>query len=130
MHLHRPLIRCSRSFVFAQHFVLSRTARLVITVDCSRAPPRRRAMATLQRSAFFEAMQKHDPDSLAVVHADSGRSFSYSSLLHDVSRTKEKLLRETGKDDESIAGERVAFLVENGYDYVGARNLHCILEWL
>lgn len=26
----------------------------------------------------------------------------------------------TGKTESSIVGERVAFLVENGYDYVGA----------
>lgn len=78
------------------------------------------AMAALQRSAFFEAMRQHDPSSTAVVNNNSGVAFSYGSLLHDVSRAKERLLQETGKDEKSIAGERIAFMVENGYDYVGA----------
>jgi hypothetical protein len=65
-------------------------------------------MAALQRSAFFEAMRQHDPSSTAVVNNDSGVAFSYGSLLRDVSRAKERLLQETGKDEK------------NGYDYVGA----------
>lgn len=77
-------------------------------------------MATLQRSAFLEAIQKHDPQSTAVVHSLSGRSFTYGSLLRDVSAAKERLLSATGKNESSIVGERIAFLVENGYDYVGA----------
>ncbi|KAK5126778.1 hypothetical protein LTR85_009712 [Meristemomyces frigidus] len=75
-------------------------------------------MAALQRSALFEAIQKHNPDDTAVIHSLSGRSFKYGSLLHDVSAAKERLLSLTGKTDDSIVGERVAFLVENGYDYV------------
>ena len=76
--------------------------------------------AALQRSAFFEAIRQHDPSSTAVVNFDSGVAFSYGSLLRDVSRAKERLLQETGKDESGIAGERIAFMVENGYDYVGA----------
>ncbi|KAI7689391.1 acetyl-CoA synthetase-like protein [Hortaea werneckii] len=75
-------------------------------------------MATLQRSAFLEAIQKHDPQSTAVVHSLSGRSFTYGSLLRDVSAAKDRLLSATGKNESSIVGERIAFLVENGYDYV------------
>ena len=77
------------------------------------------AMAALQRSALFEAMIQHRPDSTAIVHSLSGRSFTYASLLHDVALAKERLLEKTGKDETSIAGERVAFLIENSYDYVG-----------
>ena len=76
--------------------------------------------AALQRSAFFEAIRQHDPTSTAVVNHDSGVAFSYGSLLRDVSLAKERLLKETGKSESGIAGERVAFMVENGYDYVGA----------
>ena len=86
----------------------------------SRSSP---AMAALQRSAFFEAIRRHDPKATAVVNYDSGVAFSYGSLLRDVSRAKERLLRDTGKDEDGIAGQRVAFMVENGYDYVGADNL-------
>ena len=77
-------------------------------------------MAALQRSTLFELMLEHQQDSLAIIHSLSGRSFTYGSLLHDVATAKERLLQETGKDEKSIAGERVAFLIENSYDYVGA----------
>ena len=84
--------------------------------------------AALQCSAFFEAMRQHDPSTTAVVNNDSGVAFSYGSLLRDVSRAKERLLQETGKDEKSIAGERIAFMVENGYDYVGADSSLYILR--
>ncbi|WPG97672.1 Hypothetical protein R9X50_00045200 [Acrodontium crateriforme] len=76
------------------------------------------SMVALRRSAFLEAIQKHDPNSTAVVHSLSGRSFTYGSLLQDIAIAKENLLQTTGKDEKSISGERIAFLIENGYDYV------------
>ena len=79
-------------------------------------------MAALQRSALFEAMTQHRSDSTAIVHSLSGRLFTYGSLLHDVATAKGRLLKETGKDETSIAGERVAFLIENSYDYVGTHH--------
>lgn len=74
---------------------------------------------TLHRSAFFEAILKHEGSSVAVVENESGASFSYNSLLNSVARAKEQLLAKTGKCDTSISGERIAFLVESGYEYVG-----------
>ncbi|RBA10462.1 hypothetical protein FPRO05_05051 [Fusarium proliferatum] len=73
---------------------------------------------TLHRSAFFEAILKHEGSSVAVVENESGASFSYNSLLNSVARAKEQLLAKTGKCDTSISGERIAFLVESGYEYV------------
>lgn len=104
----------------------------------SSGPRRRRlfatfspAMASLQRSALFEAIQKHDPHSVSIVHSVSGRTFRYGSLLHDVAAAKERLLQQTGRDDKSIVGERVAFLAENSYDYVGAHfsQAHDVFSW-
>lgn len=77
----------------------------------------RSSMAPLRKSPFIDAIEKHDPESTAVIHSLSGRSFNYGSLLHDVAVRKEQLLKDTSKDDESIVGERIAFLVENSYDY-------------
>lgn len=74
---------------------------------------------SLQHSAFLEAIQKHEPSSVAVVENDSHTSFSYGSLLHSIVRAKELLLLKTGKSERSISGERIAFMVENGVDYVG-----------
>lgn len=78
-------------------------------------------MATLQRSPIFEAIQKHDPERTAVVHSLSGRSFKYGGLLSDVAASKDRLLKATGKTEDQLVGERIAFLVENSYDYVGAQ---------
>lgn len=72
----------------------------------------------LPRLPIFEAIAHHDPKRTAVVHSLSGRSFTYGELLGDVAEAKEKLReRANGKKTE---GERIAFLAENGYDYVGA----------
>ncbi|KAK8075152.1 hypothetical protein PG997_009815 [Apiospora hydei] len=76
--------------------------------------------STLPRLPLFEAISKHDPDSTAVVHCLSGRSFKYGELLPDVARTRNRLYEAAGRSD--IRGERIAFLVENSYDYVGT---HC-----
>ncbi|CVL06237.1 related to malonyl CoA synthetase [Fusarium mangiferae] len=73
---------------------------------------------TLHRSAFFEAILKHEGSSVAVVENESGASFSYNSLLNSVGHAKEQLLAKTGKCDASISGERIAFLVESGYEFV------------
>ncbi|KAK8043650.1 hypothetical protein PG993_006080 [Apiospora rasikravindrae] len=72
--------------------------------------------STLPRLPLFEAISKHDPDSTAVVHCLSGRSFKYAELLPDVARTRDRLYEAAGRPD--IRGERIAFLVENSYDYV------------
>lgn len=81
---------------------------------------------SLQRSAFLEAIQRHEPSSVAVVENASGASFSYQTLLQSVARAKEQFLLKTGRTDETISGERVAFLVENGFDYVGRCCVVCM----
>jgi malonyl-CoA/methylmalonyl-CoA synthetase len=75
-----------------------------------------RMASTLPRTPIFNAIAKHDPASLAIVHSSSDRSFSYGSLLHDVAAAKDNLTAIAG--GKSLQGERIAFLAENGYDYV------------
>ncbi|KAM0669845.1 hypothetical protein ACQRIU_000240 [Beauveria bassiana] len=72
--------------------------------------------ATLPRLPILEAVAAHDPASTAVVHALSGRRFTYGELLGDVIRARERLREAVG--GKPLAGERVAFLIENSYDYV------------
>ncbi|PVI02375.1 acetyl-CoA synthetase-like protein [Periconia macrospinosa] len=72
--------------------------------------------STLPRLPIFEAIKKHDSKSTAVVHGLSGRTFTYGELVNDVAAAKDKLQRNAG--GKSTAGERISFLVENGYDYV------------
>lgn len=74
-------------------------------------------MTTLPRLPLFEAVAAHDPASTAVVHCPSGRRFTYGELLGDVGRARDRLREARG--GKEIDGERVAFLVENSYDYVG-----------
>lgn len=76
---------------------------------------------TVQRSVFLEAITTHNPSSTAVVNHESGTAFSYGTLLSDVARAKERLLQTAER--ASIGGERVAFLVENGYNYVGTKHI-------
>ncbi|OBW67281.1 MAG: Phosphatidylethanolamine N-methyltransferase [Aureobasidium pullulans] len=76
-------------------------------------------LAALPRTRLFEAIKSHDPESTAVIHSLSGRQFSYGSLLRDVAAAKQRLANDSGRDAEALQGERVAFLVENSYDYVG-----------
>lgn len=77
-------------------------------------------LASLPRTPLFEAIKSHDSESSAVIHSLSGRQFSYGSLLKDVAIAKQQLANDAGRDAEALQGERIAFLVENSYDYVGA----------
>jgi acyl-CoA synthetase (AMP-forming)/AMP-acid ligase II len=75
--------------------------------------------STLPRLPLFEAIKTHDARSTAVVHSLSGRRFTYGELLNDVAAAKHRLQAQAPA--HSVEGARIAFLVENGYDYVGAR---------
>lgn len=70
---------------------------------------------TLPNIPIFQALKDHDPNSLSVLHSLSHRTFTYGNLIGDVLRAREDLRSKAG----DIAGERVGFLAENSYDYVG-----------
>ncbi|KAI0191033.1 AMP-binding enzyme [Xylaria flabelliformis] len=70
----------------------------------------------LPKFPLFDAITRHDPNSTAVAHCLSGRSFKYGELLPDICRARDHIYQAAGKTD--IRGERIAFLVENSYDYV------------
>jgi malonyl-CoA/methylmalonyl-CoA synthetase len=76
-----------------------------------------RMASTLPNLPIFQAITKHDPASTAIVHSDSNQSFSYGSLLRDVVAAKTQISQNAGKSP--LHGERIAFLAENSYDYVG-----------
>lgn len=77
--------------------------------------------STLPRLPIFEAITSHHPQTTAVVHNPSGRAFTYGELCRDVADATEALKSKAGRRD--LFGERIAFLVENGYDYVGTRQI-------
>ncbi|KAL8691100.1 MAG: hypothetical protein Q9218_003593, partial [Villophora microphyllina] len=72
--------------------------------------------STLPKLPIFEAIEKHDAESTAVIHCTSGRRFAYGQLLKDVAEARDKLQQSAG--GRSTDGQRIAFLVENSYDYV------------
>ncbi|KAH0266503.1 acetyl-CoA synthetase-like protein, partial [Aureobasidium melanogenum] len=104
----------SRSFseLLSRRLISSSTGFL-----CARTITTNR-LACLPRTPLFEAIKSHDPESSAVVHSLSGRQFSYGSLLRDVAIAKQRLANDAGRNAEALQGERIAFLVENSYDYV------------
>jgi malonyl-CoA/methylmalonyl-CoA synthetase len=75
--------------------------------------------STLPKLPVFEAIASHDPKSTAVIHSASGRRFTYGALIKDVIEAKHGLYKEAGSNN--LDGQRIAFLVENSYDYVGAQ---------
>ena len=85
--------------------------------------PRQRMASTFPDLPIFRAIAGHDPQKVAVVHSQSNRRFTYGELQKDVESTKIKLygqLKAAVGHGHSVGGQRVAFLVENSYDYVGA----------
>ena len=79
-----------------------------------------RMASTLPNLPVFQAISRHDPSSTAVIHSGSGRRFTYGQLLSDVAKAKDRLRSADGK--EAPEGERIAFIIENSYDYVGTLN--------
>ncbi|KAH7325543.1 AMP-binding enzyme [Stachybotrys elegans] len=72
--------------------------------------------ASLQRTPLLKLINEQDPSSIAIVNHSSGTAFSYGSLIRDVARARHALLQSVG--DKSLAGERIGFIVENGYGFV------------
>ena len=73
--------------------------------------------STLPKLPLFDAIARHDPESTAVIHSVSGRRFRYGELLGDVCKARNRMREAAGRKD--LDGDRIAFLVENSYDYVG-----------
>lgn len=97
-----------------------RSLNLKTPILCALRTSTLRMASTFPRLPIFEAIAAHDPSSTAVVHSDSGRTFTYGQLVSNVARAAEELRREQGA--RRVDGERFAFLAENGFDYVGAES--------
>lgn len=90
-------------------------------------PLARRSISSLPNLPLFRALQDHDQSNLAVVHSASARSFTYGNLVADVLQAKDRLLHSAGSGKDGLSGERVAFLAENSYDYVGTVTTSCMM---
>ncbi|KAI1749617.1 hypothetical protein F4782DRAFT_542090 [Xylaria castorea] len=93
-----------------------RCSFLAIQLATSFGSLRMASTLALPKFPLFDAITRHDPNSTAVAHCLSGRSFKYGELLPDICRARDHIYQAAGKTD--IRGERIAFLVENSYDYV------------
>ena len=83
--------------------------------------------STFPNLPIFRALACHDPESTAIIHTKSSRIFTYGDLVRDVESSKIKLyqnLKDATQDHGQVGGQRVAFMVENSYDYVGAHRNH------
>lgn len=76
---------------------------------------------TLPRLPIFEALNSHQKSKPAIIHSVSGNVFTYGELLTATAYYKDWILK-LGKAEakQDLEEKRVAILVENGYDYVGA----------
>ncbi|KAF2453849.1 hypothetical protein BDY21DRAFT_387801 [Lineolata rhizophorae] len=75
------------------------------------------ASMRLPRLPLFEALVAHEPGGTAVVHGADGRAFSYGRLVRDVARRRGELVDGLG-GGKGLRGERIAFLAENGFEFV------------
>jgi hypothetical protein len=73
--------------------------------------------ANIHRTPLLKALYEQDASSIAIIDQSSGAAFSYGLLIHDITRARYGLLKSVG--DKPLAGERIGFIVENGYGYVG-----------
>ena len=97
----------------------------LIATTCYRRPiygsihlPNRPA-STLPRLPILDAIAQHDPTNAAIVDTASGNHFSYGRLLRDVGKMKEHL-QLSAPTGTQLQGQRIAFLIRNGYEFVGA----------
>ena len=87
-----------------------------------------RMASNIPRNALFGALVNHDKQRVAIAHSASNQKYTYGQLVRDVALGRDWLdekLEHMQKESECIA-----FLVENGYDYVGARNLHSTICYI
>lgn len=73
--------------------------------------------ARLHSTPLLKILDEQDASSIAIVHQNTGTAFSYGSLVRDVAVARNALMESTG--NKSLAGERIGFIVENGYSFVG-----------
>lgn len=101
-----------------------RRSTLTSTIRLSRLDIRSysdRMASTLPDLPIFQALTKHKPTSTAITHSDSNQTFSYGTLLRDVVAAKKQISKIA--PESTICGERIAFLAENSYNYVGMSQL-------
>lgn len=91
----------------------------------SHSLPRTPIFQYLHNTAQSNAAGRVDgrTNSTVVTHYPSGPAFSYDRLLRDVAVLQELMVRDNASHpdwNKSLSGQKIAFLVENGYQYVGA----------
>ena len=84
--------------------------------------------ASLHLTPLLKALNEPDASSIAIVSQNTGVAFSYGSLLRDVARARYALLQSV--DGKSLAGQRIGFIVENGYSFVGMRDSPCKMHFV
>lgn len=84
-----------------------------------------RMASNLPRNAIFSALISHDEQKIAIAHSPSHRKYTYGQLIRDVALGR--LWLDKKLEHIQTKSTCVAFLVDNGYDYVGARKLQFLI---
>ena len=80
-----------------------------------------RMASTLPKNVLFQALVDHDAQSTAIAQTSTRQKFTYGQLVRDVAYGRVCL---DGKlKAMQVKSECIAFLAENGYEYVGAHYL-------
>ena len=79
-----------------------------------------RMASNLPKNALFSALINHDEHSIAIAHSASCQKHTYGQLVRDVAWGRGWLNNKI--EQMQIKSRCVAFLIDNGYEYVGAQN--------
>lgn len=72
-----------------------------------------RPISTLPASGIFKTLAQHDSTTTAITCSHG--VFCYGQLLQDAAALKDRM----GKSRDRLESGKIAFMVENSYDYVG-----------
>jgi hypothetical protein len=76
--------------------------------------------------SFFDALESHRSDSVAIIDSASDQRIEYAKLIEDVKSAQRNLDRLLGGMNHPI--RVVSFLLSGGYDYVGNKQPNPMLK--
>ena len=117
-------IICCSSIHKLSKSIMSPSQQLRALRQLQKSPQKlqRRTVGSLP-SPLLGAISAHRHDACAIVRSDSDKSFSYGKLYQDIADAKMRL-RQDLFQGRKPDGQRVAFMSDNGYDYVGAPSIN------
>ena len=117
------VIRCSSIYELSKS-IMSPSQQLRALRHLQKSPHKLqgRILGSLA-SPLVAVISGHRHDACAIIHSDSDKGFTYGRLCQDIANAKVRLRQDLfqGRTPE---GQRLAFMLDNGYDYVGAPSIN------